>query len=366
MPSADIPDIRVLRRISFAAVAAALLAGCAPSDSTAPADGSDPSIPPGASMSASLVVADVSQPAGLSLSGTVEFSGLTVELWDGEEWYTLADAPTSATVELGEGAAEATLVPATEIPVGEYTQVRFTASEAEVNVSVQVNDHSFSAQIQPPTDQPIVVEKDVEVIVNDDGSRTLRIKLRTFRSAAVSGGSLVFDGDLWSGAASMAMSASLVASDASTIAGAEVSGTVTFDGLAIELWDGEQWLTVSDEPTTASVALGDGAAEATLMPASEIPAGDYEKVRLTATAAVIDLTVVMDGKEYSAQIPSPAGESVVIEKELEVIVNEDGSRAFRVELVCLRSLDVAVDPDSGEILVTVSGDLGTAQATASP
>src|SRR2546428_13038453 len=92
------------------------------------------------------------------------------------------------------------------------------------------------------------------------------------------------------------MTARVVASDASRPMGPDgrpvsVTGTATFTGLTVELWDGQQWRAVANGSGTATFALDDGTAAATLVPASELPAGGYNQNRLTAARAVIELAL---------------------------------------------------------------------------
>src|SRR2546427_10518099 len=92
------------------------------------------------------------------------------------------------------------------------------------------------------------------------------------------------------------MTARVVASDASRPVGPDgrpvsVTGTATFTGLTVELWDGQQWLAVTNGSGAATLALGDGAVAATLVPASELPAGSYTEKRRTAARPVPALAV---------------------------------------------------------------------------
>src|SRR3989442_8578427 len=103
-----------------------------------------------------------------------------------------------------------------------------------------------------------------------------------------------------------------------------VSGSATFTGLTVDLWDGQQWWAVANGSGTAQFALEDGTAAVTLVPASELPAGDYTQIRLTATDAVIDLTTGDGSQQFSAQLQSNG--PVVITKSVTVTVNPDGSR----------------------------------------
>src|SRR5438128_2117813 len=162
------------------------------------------------------------------------------------------------------------------------------------------------------------------------------------------------------------MTARVVASDASRPVGPDgrpvsVTGTATFTGLTVELWDGQQWLAVANGSGTATFALEDGTAAATLVPASELPAGDYTQIRLTATDAVIDLTTGDGSQQFSAQLQSNG--PVVITKSVTVTVNPDGSRTIAVQLQLVRTVATQVDSTTGARSVTVSGDMGTSTAS---
>src|SRR2546429_8339279 len=115
-----------------------------------------------------------------------------------------------------------------------------------------------------------------------------------------------------------------------------VSGSATFTGLTVDLWDGQQWWAVANGSGTAAFALEDGTAAATLVPASELPAGDYTQIRLTATDAVIDLTLDDGSRQFSAGLQSNG--PVVITKSVTVTVNPDGSRTLAVQLEMVRSV----------------------------
>src|SRR2546427_11848628 len=92
------------------------------------------------------------------------------------------------------------------------------------------------------------------------------------------------------------MTARVVASDASRPVGPDgrpvsVTGTATFTGLTVGLWGGQQWRAVTNGSGTATLALGDGAVAAALVPASELPAGSYTEKRRTAARPVPALAV---------------------------------------------------------------------------
>src|SRR5947199_110194 len=142
-----------------------------------------------------------------------------------------------------------------------------------------------------------------------------------------------------------------------------VTGSATFTGLSVDLWDGQQWWAVANGSGTATFALEDGTAAATLVPASELPAGDYTQIRLTATNAVVDLTLDDGSRQFSAGLQSNG--PVVITKSVTVTVNPDGSRTLAVQFEMVRSVALDVDPTSGAASVSVTGDFGAATAAAS-
>src|SRR5207237_3437130 len=125
-----------------------------------------------------------------------------------------------------------------------------------------------------------------------------------------------------------------------------VSGTVTFTGLSVELWNGQQWLSVAHGSGSATIDVGDGSAAATLVPVEAIPAGTYTKVRISATDAVAQLTADVNGREFRAQVRPPA-EPFVIEKDVSVTVNADGSRTFAVQLEMVRTVTILADAVTG-------------------
>ncbi|PYO83392.1 MAG: hypothetical protein DMD65_06020 [Gemmatimonadetes bacterium] len=331
---------------------------------------------PGSGMTARVVASDASRPVGpdgrpVSVTGTATFTGLTVELWDGQQWLTVANGSGNATLALGDGALQATLVPATEIPAGSYSEMRFTAASATLDVAVA--GINFSARTQA-TEESLTLDKTVAVTVNPDGSRTFSVELQLIRTVSLSvdpvtGAPIVtLNGDF--GPVTMpaaSMRTSVIGSDRSqpvtSPAGMSVSGSATFTGLSVDLWDGQQWWAVANGSGTATFALEDGTAAATLVPASELPAGDYTQIRLTATNAVVDLTLDDGSRQFSAGLQSNG--PVVITKSVTVTVNPDGSRTLAVQFEMVRSVALDVDPTSGAASVSVTGDFGAATAAAS-
>lgn len=350
--------------LSFTVVAALLALGCQ-KDLTTPGGGGGPN-----SMVAQVTATDVSRPTGpdatpVDIAGTVTFTGVTVELWNGTEWLSVAKGSGSASVKVGDGTASATLVPASEIPAGDYTKARFSATNAAVDVTL--NGQSFSARVGNPSLGPIEIEKTVSVSVNPDGSRTFSIELEMIRSVSLRGGIngpvVEISGDL--GAMSVPASAApgmVSATDVSQPVDARgapvnVSGTVSFTGLSVELWDGSRWLSVVDGAGSADVTIGDGAASATLVPATAIAAGEYSKVRIAAKETVAQLTATIDGQEVAAQLRVPSDRPFVVEKAVTVTVNADGSRTFSVQLELVRTVDVSTDPITGAPRLDVTGEL---------
>jgi len=358
-----------MRMVSLSILAATTLAAvaCQPGDVTNQNGGSNG----GANtIMAQVAASDVSRPSGpagsmATVSGTVTFSGVRVDLWDGQQWLTVADGSGSATIQIGDGTAAATLVPQSAIPAGEYTRARVSATNAAVDITV--NGQGFSARVGNPTAGPFVIEKTVSVSVNADGSRTFSIELQLIRSVSLTSGTngavIQVDGDL--GAMSVPAAAapgSVLATDISRPtdpAGApiNVTGTVTFTGLSVELWNGTAWLHVANGSGSATVSIGDGSASATLVPATAIAAGDYTKVRISATDAVASLTAVIDGREVAAEVRAPSDRPFVVEKTVTVTVNADGSRTFAVQLDLVHTVRVAPDPVTGAPKLDVTGEL---------
>jgi hypothetical protein len=352
-------------RFTLAVLAATTMAAtaCQPSDLTTSGSGNHNN-----TMTAQVMASDASHPTGpasssATVSGTVTFSGLTVELWNGQQWLAVTNGAGSATINVGDGSAAATLVPATEIPAGDYTKARISAANAAVDVTV--NGQGFSARFNPSIG-PFEIEKTVSVTANADGSRTFSVQFVMISSVSLGAGAngpvVQFNGDL-GGMSAPATTApgSVVASDVSqptdpSGARVAVSGTVTFTGLSVELWDGQQWLSVAHGSGSATVNIGDGSAAATLVPVEAIPAGSYTKVRISATDAVAQLTADLNGQQFAAQVRPPS-EPFVIEKDVSVTVNADGSRTFAVQLEMVRTVSVTADAITGAPQVNVTGDI---------
>src|SRR2546427_12498414 len=76
---------------------------------------------PGSGMTARVVASDASRPMGpdgrpVSVTGTATFTGLTVELGDGQQWLAGANGSGTATLALGAGAWPAARGPGGERP----------------------------------------------------------------------------------------------------------------------------------------------------------------------------------------------------------------------------------------------------------
>ena len=350
-------------------VAASLVAvACQTKDLTNPGGG--PGGGPNPKITAQVSATDVSRPSGpggstVNATGTVTFTGLTVELWNGQQWLTVANGSGSASLKVGDGSAAATLVPATEIPAGDYSKARVSATSAAIDITL--DGQGFSARVENPNAGPLVLEKTVSVTVNPDGSRTFRIELQLIRTVTLgsgtSGPEVQLAGDLGAlTVPAVTAPARVLAADVSQPTDASgapvnVTGTVTFTGLTVELWDGQQWLAVANGSGSAAVTIGDGSAAATLVPTAEIAAGQYTKVRIGATETVAQLTAVLDGQEFAAQIKPPSDQPFVIEKDVMVTVNADGSRTFQVRLELVRTVTLVSDPTTGVARLSVTGEL---------
>src|SRR2546423_2391159 len=280
-----------MRAVSLSILTATILAAvaCQPGDLTNQNGGSNGGAK---TIIAQVAPSDVSRPSGpagamATVSGTVTFSGVRVDLWDGQQWLSVADGSGSATIQIGDGTAAATLVPPSAIPAGDYTNARVSATPAAVDI--MVDGQGFFARVGNPNAGPFVIEKTVSVTVNADGSRTFSIELQLIRSVSLASGTngavIQVDGDL--GAMSVPAAAapgSVLATDISRPtdpAGApvNVTGTVAFTGLSVELWNGSAWLHVANGSGSAKVDIGDGSASATLGPVTAIAAGEYTKGR---------------------------------------------------------------------------------------
>lgn len=330
--------------------------------------------PPSGSVITSVVASDASQPAApgggaVTVTGTATFTGLTVLLWNGQQWLTVASGSGTAAVAVGNGAIATTLVPATAIAAGTYSRLRLTAQSATLDVAV--GGLNFSARTQA-TAQSLTLDKPVAVAVNPDGSRTLSVQFQLIRTVTLSldatGVPMVtLSGDFGSVAARAATApAGVVGSDVSqpvtTPAGMTVSGTATFTGLTLALWDGQRWWPVTNGAGSAAFTLANGAALVTLVPVSALPAGVDTLVQLTATNAVIDITLSGGGQQFSAGLQSNGTVSIV--KRVTVTVNPDGSRTLAIALALVRTVSLTVDRTTGAASVAVTGDLSPSPLSA--
>lgn len=356
-----------------------LLVACDPAASARP---DDPRESPSSTVSATVVATDVSRPSTGSgspaaVTGTVTLSDVSVELWNGDAWVSVGGATfADLSMPIGDVGAEATLVAGIDIAADTYTRARLTATAAVLDLSLNVGGQALATVIASPPDEPVMIEKDVDVDVHGDGTITVHIEIESVRSVTVevepgTGAAVVtIDGDVMGATAALAVMAEVVIGDVSTPAafasvGGTVTGSVDLSGVAVELWNGVEWVTLVDPAGgTATIAVGDGAATATLVPATEIAAGTYTKARITVADAVVSLSLTINGDEYTAQIELPTDVPIVIEKEIEVTVNEDGSLTLSIAIQAVQSISVQVDPGSGAAEVTIDGDLGGGSVTA--
>src|SRR5207247_1255720 len=115
---------------------------------------------------------------------------------------------------------------------------------------------NFSARTQA-TEESLTLDKTFAVTVNPDGSRTFSVELQLIRTVSLSvdpvtGAPIVtLNGDF--GPVTMpaaSMRTSVIGSDRSqpvtSPAGMSVSGSATFTGLSVDLWDGQQWWAVAN------------------------------------------------------------------------------------------------------------------------
>jgi hypothetical protein len=147
---------------------------------------------PSSSITANVVLADASGRTGTLTPGAVNHytimlgrlrvSELSIELWNGLEWLLVTEAPISAAVLLANETFESVLVAGAQLPPGEYTRARLTAAGMSADIMVLIDTQRFSAELRPPGDQPAVLELDLAVRDNDDGSQTLRSVLDTVES----------------------------------------------------------------------------------------------------------------------------------------------------------------------------------------
>ena len=97
------------------------------------------------------------------------------------------------------------------------------------------------------------------------------------------------------------MMASVVAFDGSapSLNGlTHIDGTVTLEGVDVELWDGVTWLKVVSQLGTATLVVGAAGTGVTVMPETEIPTADYSRIRLSAALGTAALSMTVDGQHF--------------------------------------------------------------------
>ena len=72
--------------------------------------------------------------------------------------------------------------------------------------------------------------------------------------------------------------------------------------------------------------------------------------------AMAQLTADVNGHQFAAQVRPPA-EPFVIEKDVSVTVNADGSRTFAVQLELVRTVTIVADAVTGAPTLSVTGDI---------
>lgn len=319
MRGAKLPARRAPALWTATLVASLLALSCQTENRTTGLD--DPSLPPAQTQ---IVLSDASEPLGpegtaVPVQGEVQLSGLSVEICHDALTECIAvdvAPPAAATVTLGDPVAKAALGNV-EIPAGGSVDVGLTAASATVDLSLTVGGQAVSAQIPSPPDVPVVIEKSVEIIENPDGTRTIRVEIEAVRTISVevgtaTGAVVTIDGDVVTGSADATIgattTASAFASDVSAPAGVDLSGSVTFRGVSVELFDGEQLST--------------------------------------------QLTVV-----------PPAEQAIVIEKEI-TVTEEGGTLTLRIDIESIQTIEVEVVPGEGAT-VTVTGEMIPDGASAS-
>ncbi len=153
--------------------------------------------------------------------------------------------------------------------------------------------------------------------------------------------------------------ASVVASDGSapSMNGlTHMDGTVTLQGIDVELWDGVSWFKIPTQVGAATLPLGETAADVSVMPETEIPNADYTRVRLSAAGGEAAVSMTVDGQRFGTDGPLGNG-PLVFEREVE-IVDRQGVRTFRVALQAITEVTRHVAADGSESLL-MTGDLGS-------
>lgn len=102
----------------------------------------------------------------------------SVELWNGAAWVpATAGATATATFGLGSGAAAVTLVPVSDIAAGTYSRIQLTIQDGQLDLALTVNGRQLATSVPVGAQGPLVIEKDVQVTVNPDGSRTIQVAI---------------------------------------------------------------------------------------------------------------------------------------------------------------------------------------------
>jgi hypothetical protein len=310
----------------------------------------------------------------VAADGTIRLEGIALELWDGARWTLVEGEPADLSLSLHAQTTAAAQLTGLSAPAGEYSRMRLTADAALVDLDFTLSGLRYSAAVESGL---VTVERDIQAGGPDaNGAITLTLTLETIRTIAVTfdagGAALVaVDGDFGPASGPARMPGRVLVGDVSSPAvapGVQVRGTVSLSGVGVELWNGADWVAVTGgSPAIVSSALGAGAATATLVPLTDLAAGTYTRTRLTITAGVLDLAITVNGREYTTSVEVGREEPLVIEKEVEVVVNEDGTRTIRVAITALQQVSVLVNPGTGAPIVEITGDLGpaTASATAS-
>ncbi len=135
-------------------------------------------------------------------------------------------------------------------------------------------------------------------------------------------------------------------------------GRLAVSELSIELWNGQEWLPVTEAPIAAALLLANETFESVLVAGAQLPAGDYTKARLRATGMSADVRVLIDTQQFAAELRPPGDQPAVLERELAIRDNDDGSKTFRIELDTIESLSLQLDQDQRDRLLVANGDLG--------
>lgn len=139
-----------------------------------------------------------------------------------------------------------------------------------------------------------------------------------------------------------------------------VEGTVELTGLTVELWDGEMWLTLTSEPSSAEIRLSDSEASVTLAPEQEIPAGEYTKARISADEATLDVTVTVDGETKSGQfVLTTDDEPLTVEAPISVEEGSEDRRIFHLDLALIEGASLETVGESSSVTLNLAPPLGS-------